>query len=120
MCFILPDVLGTLCKQVQNELGAYIVEAFKMGHNPDTLCHCLGNCRVDDGQEMCHFYPLPAKSLECPVIDESKLESVKTGLRETLVDWCKDHQNIQVCQGLNNLIEGLEVGHRRQTQSLYI
>ena len=100
VCFILPDILGTLCKQVQNEFGDYIVEAFKMGHSPDTLCHCLGQCRVDPGQEMCHFYPKPSGRPVCPIMNQSKLEKVKNDMRETLIDWCKDHQNIEVCQGL--------------------
>ena len=105
----MPDILGTLCKQVQNEFGDYIVESFKMGHSPDTLCHCLGQCRVDSGQEMCHFYPKPSGRPVCPIMNELKLESVKNDMRETLVDWCKDHQNIEACQGLINLVDGLEV-----------
>ena len=96
----MPDILGKLCKQVQNEFGDYIVEAFKMGHSPDTLCHCLGQCRVDPGQEMCHFYPKPSGRPVCPIMNQSKLEKVKNDMRETLIDWCKDHQNIEVCQGL--------------------
>ena len=60
-----------------------------MGHSPDTLCHCLGQCRVDPGQEMCHFYPKPSGRPVCPIMNQSKLEKVKNDMRETLVDWSR-------------------------------
>ena len=86
-----------------------------MGHTPDTLCHCSGGCRVDPGHNMCHFYPLPSDTPKCPIIDQEKIENVKIDLRESLVDWCRENQNIQVCQGLINLFDELEVSRPPRT-----
>ena len=58
---------------------------------------------------MCHFHPLPSKTPDCPIIDEKKFENVKNALRESLIDWCRDHQNIQVCQALVNLFDEIQV-----------
>ena len=58
---------------------------------------------------MCHFYPLPSGTPKCPTIDHEKIENVQNDLRQSLVDWCRDHQNIKVCQGLANLFDDLEV-----------
>ena len=109
--------------KIEDEFGDFIAEAFEMGHSPDTLCHCSGNCRVDPGQNMCHFYPLPSETPDCPIMNEKKFENLKNDLRESLIDWCRDHQNIQVCQGLTNLFDEIEVtypelyGHHRRSTS---
>ena len=110
VCQLLPDILGTMCNIVKEKGGDYIIEGFEAGHTVDTLCHCTGGCRVDEGYQMCHLFPLPNRTPDCPMMPElSKLMSGVFEARGALTDWCSEHENVDFCQNLNNLLDDLVV-----------
>ena len=42
ICYILPDILGSLCDIIDQTLGDYIADAYELGNTADTLCYCIG------------------------------------------------------------------------------